>query len=154
VGSLGQRTYFADRLRRQAAGRGVLLACWLDDLPVGVAYLWLEPADEPEIRRDLPGVPLLQHLEVHPEYRRQGIGTEVVLAACHYLRRLGHQRVALAVDVANHEAMSLYTRLGFEERDGPPVRCYIDPTLATDGVGAGPEFDLCSILVKVLASFA
>lgn len=154
VGSLGQRGYFTDRLRRQAENRGVLLACWLDDLPVGVAYLWLEPADEPEIRRDLPGVPLLQHLEVHPQYRRQGVGTGVVLAACHYLWRLGHQRVALAVDLDNHQAMSLYTRLGFQEWDGPPVRCYIDRTLATDGVGAGRDFDLCRILVKVLANFA
>ncbi len=154
VSSLGQHTYFADRLRRQTENRGVLLAGWRDDLPVGVVYLWLEPADEPEIRHHLPGVPLLQHLEVRREYRRRGVGTEVVQAACHYLWRLGHQRVALAVDIDNHEAMRLYVRLGFREWKGPPVRCYIDRTLAADGAGVAKDFDFCRILVKALASFA
>jgi GNAT superfamily N-acetyltransferase len=153
VRSLGQRGYFTDRLRRQAEGRGVLLIGWLDQLPVGVAYLWLEPADEPEIRHHLPGVPLLQHLEVRPDYRRRGVGTEVVQAACHYLWRLGHQRAALAVDVDNHDAMRLYVRLGFHEWHGPRVRCYIDQRLAPDGDGV-KDFDLCRILVRTLASFA
>jgi RimJ/RimL family protein N-acetyltransferase len=159
VSSLGQRRYFTDRLRRQAENRGVLLASWLDHVPVGVVYLWLEPADEPEIRHHLPGVPLLQHLEVRPDHRHRGIGSEVVQAACHYLWRLGHQRVALAVDVDNHQAMRLYVRLGFREWNGPAVRCYIDRRLADgDGVGAGvglgKDFDLCRILVKTLANFA
>ena len=64
VGVLGERHWFTDRLARQQRGGGVLLVAWLDGRPVGEVFLEYEPATEPEVRRQLPGVPRLGHLEV------------------------------------------------------------------------------------------
>jgi L-amino acid N-acyltransferase YncA len=66
---------------------------------------------------------------------RGGIGTALIRAAEEAARRLGHQRVALAVGVDNPDARRLYERLGYadwghgtivgtwqdHDRDGPPV---------------------------------
>ena len=60
--ALGQRDYFTDHLARQDDGRGVLLVAWLDGRPVGDGFLSWGPAEDPEVRRRLPGVPELGHL--------------------------------------------------------------------------------------------
>jgi ribosomal protein S18 acetylase RimI-like enzyme len=44
----------------------------------------------------------------------QGIGRDVLRRVCHDLRERGAQQVALEVDVANENALGLYTSLGFE----------------------------------------
>ena len=63
VAVLGERHWFTDRLARQQRGGGVLLVAWLDGHPVGEVFLDCEPAKEPAVRRHLPGVPQLDHLE-------------------------------------------------------------------------------------------
>jgi hypothetical protein len=64
VAVLGEHHWFTDRLARQQNGSGVLLVAWLDGQPAGVVFLDCEPAEEPEVRRHLLGVPRLDHLEV------------------------------------------------------------------------------------------
>ena len=64
VAVLGERHWFTDRLARQQRGGGVLLVAWLEGRPVGEVFLDCEPATEPEVRRQFPGVPRLDHLEV------------------------------------------------------------------------------------------
>ena len=90
-----ERRFFADCLATQEAGGGVLLVAWVDGRPVGDVFLSLGPADEPEVRRHLPGVPTLVHLEVVGPLQRRGIGTALVRAGEDVARRLGHDRVAL-----------------------------------------------------------
>jgi GNAT superfamily N-acetyltransferase len=97
VAVLGQRHFFTDHLARQQRGDGLLLVAWLDGDPVGDGYLACEPAEEPEVRRYLPGAPRLEHLEVLGPFQGRGIGTALIRAAEEAARRLGHQRVALAV---------------------------------------------------------
>jgi GNAT superfamily N-acetyltransferase len=137
VAVLGQLPddFFTDRLARQQDGRGVLLVAWLDDRPVGDVYLALEPADVPQVRRHLPGVPQLIHLEVVGPLQRRGIGTALLHAAEDTARRLGYEQITLAVGVDNPGARRLYERLGYvdwrhgtivaswqeRDRDGPPV---------------------------------
>ena len=111
----GQEQFFVDRLERQRGGRGMLLIAELDDLAVGDVYLWLEPAEEPELNRYLPGVPLIQHFEVHEPFQSRGIGTRLLAAAERELRHRGHGRVALGVGLSNEGAMRLYQRLGYRE---------------------------------------
>lgn len=106
-------------------------------------YLWLEPAEEPEIRDHLPGVPLTTHLEVHPERRRQGIGTSIVDAAEQLLVRCGFREVALAVEVTNTSAAKLYSRLGHEEWPHPPVKCY-----SPADVNGHRQAEICDVMVK------
>ncbi|SDR28942.1 Predicted N-acetyltransferase YhbS [Thermostaphylospora chromogena] len=122
VRSFGQVGFFSDRLRRQRQGRGMLLIALRGAIPVGNVYVWWEPAEEPELRERLPGVPLLTHLEVHPHHRNRGIGTALIREAEDVLRRRGHRRVALGVDVRNVDAQRLYTRLDYTEWPYPPVR--------------------------------
>ena len=110
---LGQRRFFTDALARQAGGHGVLLVAWADGRPAGDVLVSWEPADEPEVRRWLPGVPRLVHLEVLGPLQRRGIGTALIRAGEDAARRLGHERLALGVGVGNHDARRLYERLGY-----------------------------------------
>jgi GNAT superfamily N-acetyltransferase len=110
-----ERRFFADCLARQEADGGVLLVAWLDGWPAGDVFLRRGPADEPEVRRRLPGVPVLVHLEVLGRLRRQGIGTALVHAGEDAARRLGHDRIALGVGLDNPGARRLYERLGYSD---------------------------------------
>jgi GNAT superfamily N-acetyltransferase len=101
VAVLGERHWFTDRLARQQRGGGVLLVAWLDGRPVGEVFLECEPATEPEVRRQLPGVPRLDHLEVAGPLWGQGIGTALICAAEGSARQLGHERIALGVGLDN-----------------------------------------------------
>ena len=109
-----ERRFFAECLARQEAGGGVLLVAWLDGWPAGDVFLSRDP-DEPEIRRHLPGVPTLVHLEVIGRLQRRGIGTALVLAGEDAARRLGRDRIALGVGLDNPGARRLYERLGYTE---------------------------------------
>lgn len=144
--ALGQAEFFAEHLARQADGRGVILTAWQGGAPKGDVYLRFEPAEEPEIRDQLPDVPLLTHLEVVPGYRNRGIGTRLIRAAERYLRERGYRRVALAVEVTNTDAARLYKRLGYRDWSNPPVVCY---AWLPDGRDRRPE--ICYVLVKRLA---
>ena len=135
VAAMGQRHYFTDHLTRQHDGRGVLLVAWLDGRPVGDGFLSWEPGDHPEIRRHLPGVPELSHLEVVGPLWGQGIGTALIRTAEATARQSGHDRLILSVGVDNPNARRLYEQLGYvdwdhgtilgtwveRDDDGPPV---------------------------------
>ncbi|WP_176946725.1 GNAT family N-acetyltransferase [Lentzea fradiae] len=142
---LRQNGYFADRLARQARGDGVLLTAWQAGLLVGVVYLWLEVAEEPEIREHLPGTPLITHLEVHRDHRGKGIGTRLIGAAEHLLTRCGFTKVALAVELRNRAAARLYTRLGYHVWPHPTVKCH-----SPADVDSPERFEICNVMVKRL----
>lgn len=146
VDELGQRSYFMDRLKRQADDRGLLLIAWLEDRPIGDVYLWLEPAEEPELREHLPGTPLLTHIEIHPEHRKRGHGVSLMRAAEQELVSQGHRLVALAVELGNHDVMPFYRRLSYREWPYPPVPCLA----LADGIRPR-RVEICRILVKGLS---
>jgi ribosomal protein S18 acetylase RimI-like enzyme len=152
TGTFGDDDFFEDRLARQRAGRGVLLSAWADEKPIGDVYVWLEAADEAEVREHLPGVPLLNHVEVHPDHRNQGIGTELVWAAERLLAERGHDRVALAVRIDNIDAYRLYARLGYRVWQHPPVECMYEIRLPDGSRKRCPE--ICYMLVKPLPGAA
>ena len=117
-----ERGFFADCLARQEAGSGVLLVAWLDGWPAGDVFLSLGPADQPELRRHLPGVPMLIHLEVADRLQRRGIGTALVRGGEDTARRFGRDRIALGVGLDNPGARRLYERLGYTDwGHGPTV---------------------------------
>jgi GNAT superfamily N-acetyltransferase len=148
VAVLGERHWFTDRLARQQRGGGVVLVAWVEGRPVGEVFLECEAAKEPEVRRHLPGVPRLDHLEVPGPFQGRGIGTALIGAVEGTARQLGHERIALGVGLDNPKARRLYERLGYADwghgtvvgswveypDDGPPV------TLS----------EVCNILVKRL----
>ena len=146
----GHEYFFAECLDRQDAGKGMLLLAVLDAVPVGRVYLRFEPAEEPEVHERLPGVPLLQHLEVHPDRRRQGIGTRLVDAAEQTVRDRGDTRLALGVALDNHDAIRLYERLGYTEWPYPPARTTTVEYLPDGGRRYSP--DRCRIFVTELVT--
>ncbi len=55
----------------------------------------------------------IDNLGVHPEYRRRGIGTSLVIACVDNAREIGVRNMTLEVSVENHVAQVIYQRLGF-----------------------------------------
>jgi len=147
--ALGDGGFLIDRWLRQRNDQGVLFFAWLGTRPAGAVYLWLEEAEEPPIRRHLPGVALLTHLQVHQELRNRGVGAALAGAVEQHLAELGHDRVALAVRTDNPAAARLYDRLGYRDWGHGTVTCYAQVTLRNGGVLEVPE--RCYVLVKELA---
>jgi GNAT superfamily N-acetyltransferase len=125
---------------------GVLLAAWHGDALVGTVFLWFAPALEPEIRRFLPGVPLIVHLEVDEAKRNQGIGTKIMERAEDMIRERGSDRVALGVWVENKDARRLYERLGYRRWDRDPICARQDP----DSGDPSDQPEIIDVFVKDL----
>lgn len=120
-----------------------------DGVPVGHVYLWLAPASEPEIRTELPGVPLLNRLAVAQDRRNNGIGTHLLAEAERRLRDLGHRRVALGVRVDNRAAIRLYERLGYRKWRRPPIVAAANGDLGMNGTAQ--DVEIFTVFVKELA---
>ncbi|WP_103348737.1 GNAT family N-acetyltransferase [Amycolatopsis sp. CA-128772] len=146
--AIGDGDFLVDRLMRQRNGLGVLFFAWLGTRPAGDVYLWLEEAEERPIRRHLPGVALLTHLQVRPDLRNLGVGAALVAAVEQYLAECGRERVALGVRTDNPAAARLYRRLGYRDWGHGEVICYARATLPDGRVLEEPED--CYVLVKDL----
>lgn len=146
--ALGSGQLFAERLGRQREGRGLLLVASVRNVIAGSVYLWLEAAEEPELRERLPGVPLLQHLVVRREYRNRRIGTALVAVAERLLHDLGYRAVALGVRPDNVDAIRLYRRLNYREWGHPPIPTVDEEFLPNGSRRRSPA--TCRIFVKLL----
>lgn len=108
-----------DWIHRHRSGLGRLFVATLAESVVGRVYLSLEDPPEAGLRRHLPGVTVLQGLEVHKEHRNRGLGAELTIAAENFIRSGRHDRdstrVALGVDLDNPDPIRLYRRLGYVE---------------------------------------
>ena len=62
------------------------------------------------------GDALLMNLVVLPQYRRRGIGVQLVVATAEFASSLGFMKLILRVRLTNYAAQALYRELGF--------RCY------------------------------
>jgi GNAT superfamily N-acetyltransferase len=149
VASLEQPGFFADRMARQRAGLGVLLIAWSGDTPIGDVYVRLEPADEPALRQKLPDVPLLTHLEVLPAYRKQGVGSRLMVEAEQVARSSGRDRIALGVTEDNSDALRLYRRRGYEPGDPAQIDTYRE-IYGDDGSVTTVPDDPCLIFIRRL----
>lgn len=146
--NFGDEGFFTDRLTRQDQGRGALLVAWQNDRPIGHIYIWLEPSDTPEVREYIPGVPLLSHVEVHPDYRSRGVGTELIATAEQMLRDDGFNEVALAAQIDDRIAGRLFRRLGYSDRQHPPIEVMRDVRLP-DGTRKRQSVS-CLVMIKRL----
>ncbi len=53
-------------------------------------------------------------IAVHPDFRRQGLGEQILLSAIRDVRKEGAQRVFLEVRIGNVAAQAMYKKYGFE----------------------------------------
>ncbi|GAB3864549.1 hypothetical protein GCM10027610_113080 [Dactylosporangium cerinum] len=147
VAAFGDASFFAERMARQSEDNGVLLVAWLHGEAVGCVYVWFEDAEEAELRKHLPGVPLLNRLRVVEPLRNNRFGTALVHAAERLVRKQGHTQLALGISLDNADAERLYLRLGFAEWPHGLVDTYY--VVFKDGSEIR-EPELCKILVKDL----
>ncbi len=59
----------------------------------------------------------IYHTAVSPDYRRRGIGSQLVGAALDALKELGINKVALVVFSRNENGNAFWEKVGFTERD-------------------------------------
>lgn len=57
----------------------------------------------------------MMNIAVHPDYRRQGIGRDLVLALSDALKEKGIRGLMLEVRASNAPAIALYEQLGFRQ---------------------------------------
>ncbi|MBL7166593.1 MAG: GNAT family N-acetyltransferase [Dehalococcoidales bacterium] len=86
-----------ERYRKQVEGRGVYATAWQGERLAGILFVdWEGSAAEP-VRASFPGCPHLIDLFVLPEYRKQGIATQLLDYAEAEARQRGHERIGLDV---------------------------------------------------------
>lgn len=78
---------------------------------IGACWYRVLPRNEPGYGFVATGVPELT-LGVRPMWRAQGVGRQLLEAACDLARAAGHQRISLSVERANF-AERLYRSTGF-----------------------------------------
>ncbi|MCL4255658.1 MAG: GNAT family N-acetyltransferase [Anaerolineae bacterium] len=107
------------RLAQMAEGRAFYLVAVLDDKIVGHAFLNLfgKPSQ--------PDYPDIQDIYVHPEFRRLGIATHLVIECERLAHQHGFSHIGLAVGIMDYgmPARILYNKLGYKSLNTPP---YVD----------------------------
>jgi len=139
------------RLADQRSGRVTYLIAWHDERALGHLLIRWGGATNPDLvwrlgrRADHPYV---EALYVHPAYRSQTIGTQLLPAAERLVHARGFQRIGLAVAVENVRAWALYDRRGYREAD---VGQFENHWSYVDEAGSEvAETEICSYLVKRL----
>jgi ribosomal protein S18 acetylase RimI-like enzyme len=89
-----------------------------NNMIVGFCDIDLRPPNRPMPFSYNPR-PYLSDLCVHSEYRRRGIGRELLLRCEDFCVKAGKDRVYVRVEDNNTAAMDLYTRLGYVAVDNP-----------------------------------
>jgi ribosomal protein S18 acetylase RimI-like enzyme len=87
---------------------------WTDRSAVLIARLGDQPAGYICLMKDLTPVTIwITDLVVERRYRRQGIGSALVLAAQNWARKQGVSRLVLEMQPKNHAAIRMAEKLGF-----------------------------------------
>jgi GNAT superfamily N-acetyltransferase len=141
----------ARRLADQRTGRITYLVAWLDGRAIGHVVVRWSGATNPELIWKLGRQgchPYVEALLVHPSYRSQTVGTQLLEAAERLACDRGHRRIGLAVSVDNIRAWALYDRLGYGEAgvgDFANHWSYVD-----ESGGEVTATETCCYLVKPL----
>lgn len=93
------------RLPDEWTTRSVILVAIAESLPIG--YIGLTENHSP---RTL----WVTDFAVKPQYRRQGVGTALLLAAQEWARQRGSRRIVLEMQPKNYATISLAQKMGFE----------------------------------------
>lgn len=135
----------ADLRESLVSGRGGWLVAWLGPRPVGLVHLAVAGSDT-------PGTGVIAALYVLPQYRKRGVGRQLVEEAVAWARARGWDRVFIYV-AKESPAVGFYARLGLGEGAEVGLPGYIRfvwPT-TTKGVGAMKDKKLVPFMLKAVA---
>lgn len=125
----------------------VVFAAVHDGRFVGRCSLWLAPVDEPEPREEIPGVPFVNALEVHPEFYRRGIASLLIMALEQEVKARGGHMLALGVEPQNTPGKALYEKLGFTYRTVQDNETYQSSWLETQADGSVKRYTIATRLM-------
>lgn len=121
--SMDEHNRTALRDMRMTSSLGIGLINRINELALGIkeGYVW---EDEERIVGNVSMLParwpsqlgktwMIVNVAVLPEYRRQGIARQLMLASIEQIEKLGGERIILQVDYDNSGAVQLYENLGF-----------------------------------------
>jgi ribosomal protein S18 acetylase RimI-like enzyme len=80
--------------------------------PVAGAAVAVAPPIFPMVRFQREDLAALWDIRVHPEYRRQGIGSRMFRAAADWARRRGYGQLGIETDSSNVAACQFYASQG------------------------------------------
>jgi len=136
------------RFKRQQRNEVLYIFAWMDTKPIGhVLIKWNgnEDAKSPHIEE----CPDLEDLFVLEIYRKQGLGTKLLLYAEDLIKEKGYQKVGLGVGIENIYAHKLYAHLGF--KDGG-FKSYTIGDTYTNLLGEKVSWEeTCTYLIKDLS---
>jgi ribosomal protein S18 acetylase RimI-like enzyme len=93
---------------------GILMATGNAGQPVAGAAIAVEPPVFPMARFQRADLAALWDIRVHPEHRRQGIGSQLFRAAAGWARANGYGQLGIETDSSNVAACRFYARQGCE----------------------------------------
>ncbi len=100
------------RFASQELGERIFFLAWNDDSLMGFGSLLMTSKYE-DVRSTAGEFPELNGLEASPQGR--GTGTSIIRFAEDEARRLGAERIGIAVERENNGARRLYERLGYSD---------------------------------------
>lgn len=115
----GPESYHRQALQDQLDGKSRYLIAYQGDELVGHGNLLLNGPKESEVVEVLAGTPEISAVEIKPEFRSQGIGTEIITTAEQMARSLGKSQICIGVSEENPRARKLYEELGYSDTGLP-----------------------------------
>jgi GNAT superfamily N-acetyltransferase len=141
--------------RRQLHQPGVVLVAWLGDESVGALHVSWAGADEPEVRKHLPDVPIMHRLRIRADSRGRKLGSRLLALTEEYARQRGHDQLAAGIatgtgvdPTAEARVVRFYLRNGYREWDHGIVATVDEAHPSDDEVVESPA--ACRIYVKTL----
>jgi GNAT superfamily N-acetyltransferase len=71
-------------------------------------------------------VAILEDMVIHPLHRGLGIGTQLIEYVIQEAKKLECKRITLLTDIHNHNAHSLYKKMGFVASSMQPFRLMLN----------------------------
>lgn len=138
-----------DRYLRQQKNEVEYLGAFFKDHPVGHILLKWGGSTDPTVKNSIGIVcPDIEDLFVLPEYRSQGIGSELILIAERHAKDRGYSHIGLSVSIDNKSAHRLYNRLGYKDQSFGE---YVEYGEYIDILGQSQRWkEICIYLVKRL----
>lgn len=96
------RSSFEGEIDNEPMSESLVIIHSPDDRIIGYIIIWM-----------MKDVVQISNIAVDPEYRRRGVGEQVMLRIIRRKRREGFRRVFLEVRPSNTTAVKLYEKLGF-----------------------------------------